>query len=174
MKNIVSSLMLIFSLSACASKTTTLPTAKSVDIKRYAGKWYAISSLPQTFTRKCKAQTADYGVINAQSISVLNTCIQETKKTTISGEAVVVNFETNAELEVTFNNFFTKLLRVKGDYTIIKLDEKYRYVLVGSKDRESLWILARETSMPPKTYNSYVNIAKKHGFPVSKLRKSEF
>lgn len=174
MKTIISFLVLIFSLSACASKTAQLPTANFVDIEKYVGKWYAIAALPQTFTRKCKAQTAEYSIINPQTVSVLNTCIKKDKNTTISGEAVVVNSETNAELEVTFNNFFTRLFRVKGDYTIIKLDEEYRYVLVGSKDRESLWIMARKTSMPQETYNSYVEFARANAFPVQKLRKSEF
>jgi apolipoprotein D and lipocalin family protein len=174
MKISISALILILSLCACASNSTPLPTADSVDIERYVGKWYAISSLPQFFTKGCKAQTAEYAIINAQTVSVLNTCVKAKKNTTISGEAVVVNAATNAELEVTFNNFFTRLFRVKGDYTIMKLDKDYRYVLVGSKDRKSLWILARETSMPEDAYNSYVDFAKANGFPVGKLMKSEF
>lgn len=174
MKSIISLILIILSFEACASKPLPLPTADSVDIENYVGKWYAISSLPQFFTRKCKSQTAEYEIINAQTISVLNTCIMSKKKTTITGQAVVVNSTTNAELEVTFNNFFTRLFRVKGDYTIIKLDKDYRYVLVGSKDRKSLWILARETSMPEELYNSYVEFAKANHFPVTKLQKSEF
>lgn len=174
MKIVISALVFIFSFTACASNSLPLPTADSVDIERYVGKWYSISALPQTFTKNCKAQTADYGIINAQTISVLNTCIKSKKKTTISGQAVVINSDTNAELEVTFNNFFTRLFRVKGDYTIMKLDKDYRYVLVGSKDRKSLWILARETSMPEVIYNSYVEFASANGFAVKKLQKSEF
>jgi apolipoprotein D and lipocalin family protein len=174
MKIAFSFFLMIFSLGACASNHIPLPTADYVDIERYVGKWYAISSLPQTFTKKCKSQTADYKIINAQTISVLNTCVKAKKKTTISGQAVVVNSATNAELEVTFNNFFTRLFRVKGDYTIMKLDEDYRYVLVGSKDRKSLWILARETSMPEATYNRYVEFAKTNNFPIIELKRSEF
>lgn len=174
MKTIFFVVMLVVSLSACASNSSPLPTASSVDIERYIGKWYAISSLPQFFTRDCKGQEADYNIINSQSISVLNTCLKKNKKTTISGQAVVTNAATNAELEVTFNNFFTRLFRVRGEYIIIKLDKDYRYVLVGSNDRKSLWILARETSMPEVTYNSYVEFAKANGFNVSKLVKSQF
>lgn len=174
MKNIALIILVTFSLCACASRPKPLPTASSVNIERYIGKWHTISSLPQFFTRGCKGQTADYGIINPQTISVLNTCLKKDSKKTISGQAVVVNAATNAELEVTFNSFFTRLFRVKGDYTIIKLDEDYRYVLVGSKDRESLWILARETRMPQSVYDSYVEFARVNGFPTSKLVKSEF
>jgi apolipoprotein D and lipocalin family protein len=152
----------------------TLPTANYVEISRYVGKWYAISSLPQFFTKNCKAQTADYDVINEQSISVLNTCIKGKDTTVISGEAVVKNAATNAELIVTFNNFFTRLFRVEGDYTIIKLDSDYRYVMIGSKNRKSLWIMSRSTEMPEEAFNEYLKFAQELNFKVDQMVPSEF
>lgn len=174
MSKILPIFIFVLSFSACASNSTPLPTAEHVDIERYVGKWYALSALPQFFTRNCVAQTAEYAIINPQTISVVNTCIQARKITDITGQAVVLNAATNAELEVTFNNFFTRLFRVKGDYTIIKLDADYRYVLVGSRDRKSLWILAREKVMAPEIYESYVQFAAQNGFPIAKLVKSQF
>lgn len=174
MTKVLSLVLLFLSLGSWASNSSPLPTVSSVDVERYIGKWYAISAMPQFFTRNCKAQTAEYGIVNAQTISVLNTCLKGKGQTTIKGQAVVVNAATNAELEVTFDNFFTRLFRVKGDYNIIKLDRDYKYVLVGSKNRKSLWILAREKTMPVEIYNSYVDYAKANDFPVEKLIKSEF
>jgi apolipoprotein D and lipocalin family protein len=75
---------------------------------------------------------------------------------------------------VTFNNFFTRLFRVKGDYTIIKLDENYEYVMVGSKDRKSLWIMSRRPDMPEEVLNEYKAFAQKEGFKISHLVQSEF
>jgi apolipoprotein D and lipocalin family protein len=138
------------------------------------GKWYAITSLPQFFTRKCKAQTAEYEVINEKTISVLNTCLKGKGKTTIKGKAVIKNRKTNAELIVTFDNFWTRIFHVKGDYNIIKLDENYEHVLVGSKNRKSLWVLSRSPDMDEETLQEYVEFAKKEGFPVEKLVRSEF
>lgn len=170
-KLFASLLVLTLSLSASAKD---LRTASYVDINRYIGKWYTITSLPQFFTRNCKAQTADYAIVNEKTISVLNTCLKEKGKSTIKGKAVVKNAKTNAELEVTFDSFFTRIFRVKGDYTIIKLDENYEHVLVGSKDRKSLWVLSRRPVMDEATLNEYVNVAKEEGFPVSKLERSEY
>ena len=96
------------------------------------------------------------------------------KTTTITGTATVVNSVTNAELEVVFDNFFTRLFKVKGDYTIIKLDADYEYVMIGSKDRKSLWIMSRETTMPSAVLKQYVNFAAANGFDVSKLVNSKF
>lgn len=174
MKNL---LALIFSLSlvACAfAKGEQLPTASNVEVTKYIGKWYAISSLPQFFTRNCLAQTADYDIINSQTISVLNTCLKVKGKTTIKGQAVVTNAQTNAELEVTFNSFFTRLFRVKGDYNIVKLDSDYRYVMVASNNRKSLWIMSREKTMPAEVYDEYVKLAKNLGFNTDKLVLSKF
>jgi apolipoprotein D and lipocalin family protein len=170
-KTILVLLSILFSLSLHAQ---VLTTASYVDIPRYVGKWYAITSLPQFFTKKCKAQTAEYEILTENSISVINTCIKGKGTTDITGKAVVKNKKTNAELIVTFNNFFTRLFRVKGDYTIIKLDPNYEYSLVGSKDRKSLWLLARQPEIPEEVLNEYVEFAKKEGFPVERLVRSEF
>jgi apolipoprotein D and lipocalin family protein len=167
-------LVLFLALFSCTSFTQTLPTADYVDVGRYVGKWYAISSLPQFFTRKCVGQTADYGIINEQTISVVNTCLKGKGTTTIKGEAVVTNAATNAELIVTFDNFFTRLFRVKGDYTIIKLDADYRYVLIGSKDRKSLWIMSRQTEMPADVLAQYLKYAQELNFKVDKMVLSKF
>lgn len=160
-------------ITACAN-AQDLSTASYVDIDQYIGKWYAIKSLPQFFTRKCRAQTAEYKIIDSTTISVLNTCLKKKGYKTITGKAVVINPKTNAELVVTFNNFFTRLFRVKGDYTIIRLDDRYNYVLIGSKDRKSLWIMSRKPFMPEGILNSYVKTAKDEGFPVSRLVDSRF
>lgn len=166
-------LIMFFSLNAFANQS--LPTASHVDINQYIGKWYAITSLPQFFTRKCAAQTADYAIKSANSISVLNTCIYKNGSTkTINGEAVVANPKTNAELIVTFDNFWTKLFRVKGDYTIIKLDDSYSTVLIGSKDRKSLWLMARSPYLSEEVKKEYITYAQSLGFETSQLIDSKF
>lgn len=165
---------LLISCSWAGGGNRPLRTAESVDVSRYVGKWYAVKSLPQFFTRNCRGQTADYEIINEKTISVLNTCLKEKGITTIKGKAVVKNEQTNAELEVTFNNFFTRLFRVKGDYTIVELDPNYEHVIVGSKDRKSLWFLSRRPEMPEEIIEQYTQIAKEEGFPVEELITSEF
>ena len=166
-------ILIFLLLVACSSHEKPLPTAQSVDVQRYVGKWYAIAAFPQFFTRECKSQTAEYAVIDKQTISVVNTCIKKKGQSSIKGEAVVINTDTNAELEVKFDKFFLKLFNVKGDYTIIKLDPQYRYVLVGSKDRDSLWILSRSKMMPAEEYEAYVSFAQDSDFDTSELKKSE-
>jgi apolipoprotein D and lipocalin family protein len=174
MKKFFFVLSLLFSTFAFAAHDK-LPTPENVDIARYIGKWYAVSALPQFFTRKCIAQTAEYAIKSENSISVLNTCYKKNGKTTdIEGQAVIVDQKTNARLQVTFNNFFTKLFRVKGEYVIIKLSADYETVLVGSTNRKSLWILNRSPVIDPEVEKVYKSYAQSLGFPVSKMIDSRF
>ncbi len=173
MKRII--LLLTLILSSFASAESPLPVEKDVDVSRYIGKWYAHYSLPQFFTRDCKAQTAEYEIINDKKISVLNTCLKSKGSRTIDGQAVVTNPGDNSKLIVTFNNFFTRLFRVKGDYNIIKIDENYDYVLVGSNNRKSLWLMSRsEEQIPSNIKTSYLKLAQDLGFDTSALVESKF
>lgn len=170
---IITLLMTLF-LSTQILANNQLPTAKYVEVERYVGKWNAIASLPQRFTNSCLAQTAEYEIIGEGKVSVLNTCLKKKGAKTIKGQAVVVNKETNASLIVTFNNFWTRLFKVKGDYQVLKLDADYEYVLVGSNNKKSLWIMSREESMPKEIFEDYKAYAKSLGFDVSKLVISKF
>jgi apolipoprotein D and lipocalin family protein len=152
---------------------TDMPTAKYVDIESYIGKWYTITTLPQFFSLGCAGQTAEYAIKSEREISVLNTCIKKSgKKKRIYGQATVTNTQTNAELEVTFNNFFTRLFKVKGEYVIIKLDPQYEYVMVGTSNRKSLWIMSRRPTMPEEELAEYISLAKRLGFNTKKLKTS--
>lgn len=167
----LSSLLLTFNTLGASD----LPVEKNINIAKYIGKWYAHYSLPQFFTRKCLAQTAEYTVINDKKISVLNTCIKENGQKTISGSADVSNPGDNSILVVKFNNFFTRLFRVKGDYRILKIDKDYKYVLVGSNNLKSLWLMSRSAAVwPTEIKSSYLDYARDLGFDVNKLVSSQF
>ncbi|MFZ4713743.1 MAG: lipocalin family protein [Bacteriovoracaceae bacterium] len=172
MKSII---LLVAILSCLQAFATDLPTVKNVEVNRYIGKWYAHYSLPQYFTRKCLGQTAEYKIIDDKTISVFNTCLKKKGMSTINGQAVVTNPGDNSELIVTFNQFFTKLFRVKGDYNILALDIDYKYVLVGSDNRKSLWLMSRSPEAIPEDVKAdYLGLAKDLGFNINKLKLSTF
>lgn len=174
MKKLVLCLGILFSITAFA-KQPALPTASDVDVARYIGKWYTIASLPQFFTRSCVGQTAEYGILNEQSISVHNVCYKENGKTKdIKGKGTIVDAPNNARLEVRFDSFWTNLFRVKGEYVIIKLSEGYDSVMVGSTDRKSLWIMSRTPSIDPDALLDYKKTADDLGFSVEQLQNAKY
>ena len=166
---------ILFTTSIFAGNQASVATSDIIDANKFVGKWYAISSLPQFFSKSCIAQTAEYEVLSETKISVKNTCLKKkNKKSLIFGEANIVNEVTNSELTVQFYTWWARLFKIKGDYNIIKIDPNYEYVIVGSNDRKSLWIMSRRPSMDEFTYSEYVEFAKMKGFAVKDLQFSKF
>lgn len=173
MKNFLIVFILAFSCQTYSKGS--IATSDYVDINQFVGKWYAIASLPQRFTRNCLYQSAEYDIVDSSSISVLNTCYRENRSNqTIDGKAVIKNFQTNAQLDVKFDRWWARLFNIKGDYNIIKIDQEYQYLLVGSRDRKSLWIMARVKSIPEDVYQAYLEKAKELNFDIDKLVLSKF
>src|SRR4051812_11625734 len=60
-----------------AGANASLEVAPSVDLARYAGKWYEIARLPNRFQRDCTGNTtATYTLRADGKITVLNECRQ--------------------------------------------------------------------------------------------------
>ncbi len=170
-------LLPVFSFAKSSDEQVkTVEIAKNVEINKYLGKWYAITTLPQFFTTNCVSQTAEYEVISSSKVSVLNVCYKTDGSTTnISGSATVENPPHNSILNVKFNNIFTKIFNSKGgDYIIFKLDPHYRYALVGSRNLKSLWLLSRTKKISDHVYDEYIGHAAYIGFDTTKLADSQF
>ena len=60
-----------------------------------------------------------------------------------------------------------------SDYTILALDKHYKYSLVAGKNRDYLWLLSREISMPDKVLNQFLEIAHDAGYDIEKLIRVE-
>ncbi|MFK7954467.1 MAG: lipocalin family protein [Lysobacterales bacterium] len=169
---VFSAVILATACSAFLKESAPLPTVSKVDLNRYVGQWYAVTSLPQFFTRKCVAQDAVYGLNSRSEISVKNICIKKDgNKTEISGFA-----RATAEpgvFALKFTSGIAGFFGASGDYNIIKLDPDYRYSLIGGKDRQSLWLLARTTDIDKNVLNEYIGAASELGFDVSELVDSK-
>ena len=156
----------------CAPSTTEaeslppLQTVERVDLQRYLGTWFEIASYPQRFQAGCTATTADYALRADGKIRVINRCRKgglDGKLDKAEGLARVVDGEGNAKLEVSFFRPFW------GDYWIIDLDPDYRYAVVGHPGRDYLWILSREPSMEPATYDAILARLQDQHYDTSRL-----
>ncbi len=150
-----------------------LITVGSVDLKRYAGKWYEVARLPNKFEKQCIGNvTAEYVLRENGKIEVTNRCDEANgKKTVAKGEARIQDKQTNAKLEVRFApRFLSFIPAVWGDYWIIALDaEDYQYALVGDQSRNYLWLLSRNSQMSQAKYDELIKIAADKGFDTTKI-----
>lgn len=162
--------------SACASpdakRDHPVPVVSSVDLARYAGTWYEIARLPMWFQRHCVDSKAIYIGRSDGKIGVHNECVTDKGNTdTADGVATVVDTKTNARLNVVFDNWFARLFDSsdEGNYWILDLDPDYRTALVGTPDRQYLWILARSPRLDETTFQRLASKGRALGYPMDKL-----
>ncbi len=129
-------------LSSCVfsqhgNELPPLQTVSHVDLHRYVGLWYEIDRYPNSFQKGCQGSTAMYTVRPDGKIDVINSCRdeQDGRLREAKGRAWVVDKTSNARLKVSF---FWPFL---GDYWIIDLGLEYEYAVVGTPNRQYLWIL---------------------------------
>ena len=168
-------LFLMFTACATVDAGEELPTATSVDISRYAGKWYEIARLPMWAQRKCLRSTAEYTLLESGEIGVRNACItKDGEETSIEGVATIVDHIHRTKLNVVFDQWAAKLVAFfsssdEGNYWILRVDPEYHYAVVGTPDREYLWILARTPDLPENTYQDLVAFSQRLGFTTQNL-----
>lgn len=163
-------------LSACATQPDYRPdpsppeTVESVDLTRYAGKWFEIARYPNSFEKNCQGVTAEYNQTPEGYIRVVNTCRKgspEGKIETAEGRARVVEGTGNAKLRVKFAPAWIPF--AEGDYWILHLETDYSAALVGDPSGKYLWILAREKKLAPDLLQKIMSRADALGYDSTKL-----
>ena len=180
----------LIAISACSTTTPTKNTStettakstgvgkaqavQSVDLNRYAGKWYEIVRLPMFFQRNCASDvTATYTLQPTGKVEVNNQCMGKDGKPMQSIGEATKNGDSGSKLKVTFLPQGLRWLPVgKADYWVLALDPNYSHALVGTPNQKYLWILSRTPTMDEDTYQTMVATAKSQGYDVSKLQKT--
>jgi apolipoprotein D and lipocalin family protein len=162
-------------ISAQTRSQNALETVASVDLKRYAGKWFEIARYPNKFQKQCVGNTtATYNFLPSGEIEVINQCVKK-DGTTIDakGKGRFADKTNNAKLEVRFApGFLSFLPNVWGDYWIIDLDDQYNYAAVGDPKREYFWILSRQPEISDAVYQNILRRAEAKGFNPGKVVKT--
>lgn len=162
MKTIIISVLLAFSLFA---QKASLKTVDYVDLNKYAGLWYEIAKIPNSFQDHCvKGTTAKYTLTKDGEIEVINSCIDEDGEVDdADGVARIVDKKTNAKLEVSFVSFLG-WRPFWGDYWVIGLDKDYKWAIVGTPSRKYGWVLNRTPKLEQTTLDEIFSIIKNQGY----------
>jgi apolipoprotein D and lipocalin family protein len=166
MRKIISALLLMITGTTYSQQKPSV--VSSVDLKRYAGTWYEIARLPNSFERKLKCITANYTLRSDGRIDVLNKghyISNPAKINSAKGVAWVPDINSPAKLKVQFFWPFS------GNYWIIFLEKDYKYVLVGDPSFNYMWILSRDKKMDEVTYRMLMGIAVENGFDIKPIIK---
>ena len=173
----LASLLGVLGASRAGAQASAAPVraVDSLDLHRYAGRWYEVARFPSWFERRCVGQaTADYEVRTDGTIKVVNTC--RTADSTINraeGAARLADDRGPAsKLKVRFAPALLSFLpMVWADYWVLDLTDDYRAALVGTPDRRYLWVLSRTPELDAATYDRLVATAARQGFDVARLER---
>ncbi|MFC3559599.1 lipocalin family protein [Pedobacter jamesrossensis] len=161
MKTICTILLVLFSFFS-ADKNT--PVDK-LDLKKYAGTWYSLYSIPTIFDKGSRETTTKYTLNKDGFYNVLTTYKKLNNDKIYSRNSKMFKSEDgkNGELQAQF------IWPIKVDYWIIELADDYSYVVVGHPDHKFLFIMSRNQTMSKKTHDEIVARCKAKGYEVSKL-----
>lgn len=168
MKKILLITLTLFLLcTGCSKNYLPLKTVTEIDLEKYSGLWYEIARLPNKFQEDCYGTTAEYKIIDEETIRVINSCFEDSLKGELNqskGKAFVDDLNEKGKLKVQFFWPF------KGDYWIIALDQKnYEYAVVGTPSRKYLWILGRSQVFNKALFDSLVSYAQENKFETKNL-----
>ncbi len=152
-------------LAHAFGENSDLTIVPSVDLSRYAGRWYEIARYPNRFQKQCSGNvTANYRQLEDGKIEVTNECRKSDGKLDVArGKAKIADPRSNAKLRVSFFWPFY------GDYWVIGLDPEYRWAVVGEPHRKYLWILSRTPRLDPEERAKALAIIRERGYDPSKL-----
>lgn len=129
--------------------------------EEYMGKWYLITRIPQWYDQDCNNQTAEYFSLKNGNILILNACYED---------GVIKRYSVGEARNLGDNKFFVSFSGFQepevANYIIIETDYN-SYSLVGSEDKEGLWVLSRTKDLPRKDY--LIQKAKGLGYDVTRL-----
>jgi apolipoprotein D and lipocalin family protein len=152
-------------LAPFAYADTSMPTVANVDLNRYLGKWFEVSSIPNRFQSMCVADTQAEYKKDEDIVRVINRCRKSDGSVTVAkGRAKIVEGSNNSKLRVSFFWPFY------GNYWILALDPDYRWVLVGEPDRKFGWILSRSPQLDTVTVNQILDKAVALGYERSAFK----
>ena len=159
-------LLLALLLSACSTSVPSgLHPVTPFELNRYLGQWYEIARLDHSFERGMSDVNATYQLLDDGSVKVINRGYNTQRQAwkEAIGRALFIGDPATASLKVSFFGPFY------GGYHVIALDPDYRWSLVAGPDRDYLWILARDKTLPVEVREQLLSQAKALGFATDKL-----
>ncbi|MDW5443051.1 lipocalin family protein [Polaromonas sp. SM01] len=158
-----------------------LPVVAHLDLQRYSGTWYEIARLPNSFQKKCVKGdvSAEYRPLPSGEVSVLNRCrTADGSLSQADGIARKVppragEAEDVGRLQVRFAPAWLSWLpMVWGDYWVMDIAGDYSTSLVGTPDRQYLWLLSRQPDMPAAEVQRWLDKAAAHGFDTKAVTRT--
>ena len=157
--------LLAFAVCAC-STMPPLETVQRVDLERFMGDWYVIANIPTFLERNAHNAVESYALDADGTVATTFTF----RKGGFDGPLRryrprgFVSAESNAVWGMQF------IWPIKADYRIVYLDETYTTTVIGRNQRDYVWIMAREPTIPRPRYEEIVGLLATMGYDIGSLQ----
>jgi apolipoprotein D and lipocalin family protein len=167
-------LLIVLGALACACAMTPeeledipLKPVRHVDLDRYMGRWYIVANIPYFAERGNVAPYVQYTRRPDGMIDDLYTARDGFDKP---------EFTKNGLIEVTDSQHFaegriTFLPPLWQDYTVMYVDDDYRYTVIGHPSRNFCWVFSREPRVDEQQYEKMIAVLADNKFDVSRVLK---
>ncbi|MGC1480491.1 MAG: lipocalin family protein [Chthoniobacterales bacterium] len=142
---------------------------KSIDLKRFDGKWYSLTSIP-TMLDKDWLETIEYYTLKDDDTYDVRTTYRkegEEKTEEITSRLFPGDETEVGEMKAQF------VWPFKVGYRVIELADDYSYVVIGHPKEKYLFIMSRKPTMPQDQMDAIVARCKELGYPTEKLKSQE-
>jgi apolipoprotein D and lipocalin family protein len=170
--SVVAGLAACLASPAFAQTTAPAPGAPGANFTRWEGRWYEIARLANWPQRNCGPEAAATILRRTDgNISVVHQCRTTDGVWDVSiAEGRFEEAPAAGTLGVRFTSlWYTAPPFTWGDYYALDLDLTARYAILGSTDRDHLWILSQTRTMDDAAYQTAVARAGALGYDTAKL-----
>lgn len=162
-------LMLAGLLGAC-QQMPRLPdhTVEQVDLDRFMGSWFVIAHIPLWPERNAWNAVEHYRRLDEDRIRttfIFRDGGPEGELERFTPTAFVGDDGNPATWKMQF------LWPFRADFRIVWLGDGYRHTIIGRKQRDHAWIMAREPQIGEADYREMVDYLRAQGYPVDALRR---
>jgi apolipoprotein D and lipocalin family protein len=152
-----------------------LQTVEALDLGRYAGTWYEIARLPTRHEKACASDVvAEYTVDEHGGLVVRNRCRHaDGEIDEVQGQGRLPDPRQPGQLEVAFAPAWLRWWPGSwADYWVMSVDADYQVALVGTPDRDGLWLLSRQPQIAAPVWEALTSLAQSEGFDTSRLQRT--
>ena len=139
---------------------------KDLDIKRFMGQWYVISSKPNLIEKNCKCSRSLDTLLDEKTIELAETCWIFGKKVTSKSKAIIE--------EPSTGHWTNVISFLKADYWVIDVDRaNYDWAVIGQPNRKGYWVMSRTTTLDKSLVEALHSKAIGLGYDLSDIEYAE-
>lgn len=156
---------LIILLSGCSSHPP-MTMVSDVELQKFMGPWYVIAHIPTFLEDEAHNAVESYALNDDGTIAINFRFNNES----LDGPLKNYDFKGFVEPDNNAHWKVQPIWPIRADYRIVYLDKNYDHTVIARKDRDYVWIMARETEISPEKYQEMIEIVESKGYDSSQLR----